>query len=42
MYVMPERTNKTLSLSLDVAKRLEDEENQSQKVESLLREEYDL
>jgi hypothetical protein len=36
------KVNKTLSLSLAVAQRLEDEENQSETVEELLREKYDM
>jgi hypothetical protein len=39
---MTRKTDKNLSLSLDVVERLEEEDNQSQFVESLLREEYDL
>jgi len=33
---------KNLSLSIDVVERLEEKENQSEYVESLLREEFDL
>lgn len=33
---------KNLSLSIEVVERLEDEDNQSEVVEELLREEYDL
>jgi len=36
------KVSKTLSLSVDVAEELENETNQSEKVETLLREEYDL
>jgi len=39
---MTRKTDKNLSLSIEVCERLEEEENQSQFVESLLREEYDL
>lgn len=34
------KTNKTFSLSIKLAKRLDDEPNQSELVESLLREHY--
>jgi len=37
-----EKANKTLSLSQDVIERLEDEQNMSQLVDSLLKEHYDL
>ena len=40
--VMAEKANKTLSLDRDVIKQLEQESNQSGKVNSLLRQEYDL
>jgi hypothetical protein len=36
------RVQKTLNLAEDVADRLEEEDNQSAKVEQLLREAYDL
>lgn len=36
------KRQKTLNLPDDVLKELEEEENQSEKVEELLREEYDL
>ena len=36
------KRQKTLTLSDDVAERLSEEDNQSAKVEQLLREEYDL
>lgn len=36
------KVNKTLSLPLDVVEELEDEENQSELVERLLREHYDV
>jgi len=36
------KVSKSLSLPVDVAERLEDEDNQSATVERLLREEYDL
>lgn len=39
MYVhMPRKVQKTLSLDLEVAERLEEEDNQSQTVEEALRE----
>ena len=41
-YWMPRKTQKTLSLSVDVVERLEEEDNQSKFVESLLREVYDI
>jgi hypothetical protein len=41
MYVRM-KAQKTLSLSLDVAQELNDEDNQSALVESLLREHYGL
>lgn len=34
------KAQKTLSLDLDVARRLDEEENQSAKVQELLREDY--
>ena len=40
--VMAEKANKTLSLDRDVIKKLEQESNQSGKVNSLLRQEYGL
>ena len=40
--VMAKKANKTLSLDRDVIKQLEQESNQSGKVNSLLRQEYDL
>jgi len=39
---MADKANKTLSLDREVIDRLEDESNQSGKVNSLLRQEYDL
>jgi len=39
---MADKANKTLSLDRDVIKQLEQESNQSGKVNSLLRQEYDL
>lgn len=39
---MVTKVNKTLSLSTDVVDELEEEENQSEVVEELLREKYDL
>jgi len=36
------KVNKSLSLPVNVAERLEDEDNQSEKVEALLREDYGL
>jgi len=39
---MARKVQKTLSLSVDVAERLEEESNQSQTVERLLKEEYNL
>lgn len=39
---MVRRVNKTLSLPLDVARRLEEEDNQSEVVEEELRERYDI
>ncbi len=39
---MTRKVAKTLSLSVDVVEQLEAEDNQSQTVERLLREEYDL
>jgi len=36
------RVQKSLNLAVDVLDELEKEDNQSQKVEELLREEYDL
>ena len=41
MYVRM-KAQKTLSLSLDVAQELDNEDNQSALVESLLREHYDI
>jgi len=40
MYAM--KVNKTLSLSIDVASQLDGEDNQSQLVEELLREYYEI
>ena len=39
---MGRKVNKTLSLPIEVAEELEREDNQSQVVEKLLRERYDL
>jgi len=39
---MGDKANKTLSLDRDVIRRLEQESNQSGKVNELLRQEYDL
>jgi len=36
------KRQKTITLSDDVVERLEQEDNQSEKIEMLLREEYDL
>ena len=36
------KVNKTLSLSYEVAERLDDEQNQSQLVESLLKDHYEM
>lgn len=36
------KMNKTLSLSLEVVQRLQEEENQSKTVENALREHYDM
>jgi hypothetical protein len=41
MYVSM-KVQKTLSLSLDVAQELDDEDNQSALVESLLRDHFDM
>lgn len=39
---MVRKTQKTFNLPIDVVERLEDEDNQSAKIEQLLRDEYDL
>lgn len=41
-YTMPDKTTKTLSLPIEVAERLEEEDNQSAVVAELLRREFDL